>query len=61
MDELIMKNWNKMKGHLKYAFPVLTNADVTQHTGKDEEMIENIMLKIGKTRDELTAFLNNVK
>jgi hypothetical protein len=56
-----MKNWNKMKSHLKYAFPALTNADITQHTGKDEEMIENIMLKIGKTRQELTDFLSNVK
>lgn len=60
MDEQIMKNWNKMKGHLKREFPKLDNNDVTQRTGKDEVMFAAIMEKTGQTREELTAFLTKV-
>ncbi|HEY1030663.1 MAG TPA: hypothetical protein VGD89_02745 [Flavipsychrobacter sp.] len=56
----VLKNWNKMKGHLKREFPVLNNNDVTQRTGKDEEMMQNILFKTGKTEAEMTMFLNDV-
>lgn len=57
----ILKNWNKMKGHLKREFPMLNNNDVTQRTGKDTEMLQNIMEKTGKTEAELHAFLQKVQ
>lgn len=57
----ILKNWNKMKGHLKREFPMLNNNDVTQRTGKDTEMLQNIMEKTGKTEAELEAFLQKVQ
>lgn len=57
----ILKNWNKMKGHLKREFPMLNNNDVTQRTGKDQEMLQNIMEKTGKTEAELQAFLQKVQ
>lgn len=60
MTAEVFKNWNKMKGHLKREFPMLDNNDVTQRTGKDKEMIENILFKTGKTEAEMTAFLNEV-
>ncbi len=60
MDENILKNWNKMKGHLKRAYPMLTNGDVTLHTGKNEEMFENIMFKTKQTKEELHTFLTGV-
>lgn len=56
-----MKNWNKMKGHLKREFPMLNNNDVTQRTGKDTEMLQNIMEKTGLTEAELQAFLQKVQ
>lgn len=57
----ILKNWNKMKGHLKREFPMLNNNDVTQRTGKDTEMLQNIMEKTGKTEAELLTFLQKVQ
>ncbi|HLO70837.1 MAG TPA: hypothetical protein VK167_08215 [Flavipsychrobacter sp.] len=57
----ILKNWNKMKGHLKRAYPVLNNNDVTQRTGKDTEMLQIIMDKTGLTEAELQAFLQKVQ
>lgn len=57
----ILKNWNKMKGHLKREFPMLNNNDVTQRTGKDEEMLQIIMDKTGLTEAELQAFLQKVQ
>ncbi len=56
----ILKNWNKMKGHLKREFPMLNNNDVTQRTGKDEEMLQNILDKTGKTREEMQFFLQKI-
>lgn len=57
----ILKNWNKMKGHLKREFPMLNNNDVTQRTGKDQEMLQIIMDKTGLTEAELQAFLQKVQ
>lgn len=57
----IMKNWNKMKGHLKREFPMLNNNDVTQRTGKDTDMLQNIMDKTGMTEAELHTFLQKVQ
>lgn len=57
----ILKNWNKMKGHLKREFPMLNNNDVTQRTGKDEDMLQNIMDKTKQTREQLEAFLLGVQ
>lgn len=56
-----MKNWNKMKGHLKREFPMLNNNDVTQRTGKDTDMLQNIMDKTGMTEAELHTFLQKVQ
>lgn len=50
-----------MKGHLKRAYPVLNNNDVTQRTGKDTEMLQIIMDKTGLTEAELQAFLQKVQ
>lgn len=57
----ILKNWNKMKGHLKREFPMLNNNDVTQRTGKDEDMLQNILTKTKQTREQLEAFLLGVQ
>lgn len=59
--EEVMKNWNKMKGHLKKEFSMLTNNDVTQRTGKDEEMLQIIQDKTGQTREQLITFLEGVQ
>jgi hypothetical protein len=59
--EEIMKNWNKMKNHLKREFPMLTNNDITQRTGKDEEMLQIILDKTKQTREQLEAFLQGVQ
>jgi hypothetical protein len=59
--EAIMKNWNKMKGHLKREFPMLTNNDITQRTGKDEEMLQIILDKTKQTREQLEAFLQGIQ
>ncbi len=60
MTAEVLKNWNKMKGHLKREFPMLTNNDVAQRTGKDEQMLQNILFKTGKSEEEMTIFLNEI-
>jgi hypothetical protein len=60
MDENILKNWNKIKGHLKRSYPMLTNADVALHAGKNDEMFENIMFKTKQSKEELTTFMTGI-
>jgi len=39
---------------------MLTNNDVAQRTGKDEQMLQNILFKTGKSEEEMTTFLNEI-
>jgi uncharacterized protein YjbJ (UPF0337 family) len=50
-------DWNVQKGKLKAKFTYLTDADLTYDEGKREEMLNRVQIKIGKTKDELTAII----
>jgi uncharacterized protein YjbJ (UPF0337 family) len=46
-------NWNEQKGKLKQKFAMLTDNDVLFETGKKEEMLGRLQIKLGKTKEEL--------
>jgi uncharacterized protein YjbJ (UPF0337 family) len=46
-------NWKELKGKLKQKFAVLTDNDLMYEEGKKEEMIGNLQIKLGKTKEEL--------
>jgi uncharacterized protein YjbJ (UPF0337 family) len=46
-------NWNELKGKLKQKFAVLTDNDLMYEEGRREEMIGNLQIKLGKTKEEL--------
>jgi len=46
-------NWNELKGKLKQKFAVLTDNDLMFDEGRREEMIGNLQIKLGKTKEEL--------
>jgi uncharacterized protein YjbJ (UPF0337 family) len=50
-------NWNEQKGKLKQKFAVLTDNDLMYESGKKDEMLGKIQVKLGKTKEELHAII----
>jgi uncharacterized protein YjbJ (UPF0337 family) len=46
-------NWNQTKGKLKQKYAELTDSDLLLIEGKQDEMLGNIQVKLGKTKEEL--------
>ena len=45
--------WNDIKGKLKQKYPLLTNSDLFWRHGSQDDLIEMIAVKLGKTTKEL--------
>jgi hypothetical protein len=50
-------NWFKQKNIFLAKFSALTDADFDFEAGKKEEMLNNIRIKIGKTKDQLERII----
>ena len=53
-------NWNEQKGKLKKQFAELTDNDLMFEEGKKDEMLGKLQIKLGKTKEELTKFLDSL-
>ncbi len=53
-------NWNETKGKMKQAYGDLTEDDVTYQEGKEDEMIGKLQKKLGKTKQEVTDWINSL-
>lgn len=51
------RNWNTTKGKLKKKFAELTDNDLLFADGLKDEMIGQLQLKLGKTREELQKII----
>ena len=61
MDTLELKGkWNQLKGKVKQAHANLTDDDLKYEEGKDEELYGRLQSKLGKTRDEVIAWLKSL-
>lgn len=61
MDKLEIKGkWNEWKGKIKQAYGDLTDDDLKYEEGKDEELLGRLQTKLGKSRDELVAWLKSL-
>lgn len=61
MNELKLKgNWNEQKGKLKKAFATLTDNDLMFEEGKKDEMLGNLQIKLGKTKEEWDKIIANL-
>ena len=49
--------WNEQKGKLKQKFAVLTDNDFLFETGKRDEMLGKLQIKLGKTKEELNSII----
>ena len=53
----IAGSWNEQKGKLKQKFAWLTDSDLLFESGKKEEMLGRLQLKLGKTREDLKKII----
>jgi uncharacterized protein YjbJ (UPF0337 family) len=50
-------DWNDQKGKLKQQFAVLTDNDLLFETGKKDEMLGNLQIRLGKTKEQLRLLM----
>jgi uncharacterized protein YjbJ (UPF0337 family) len=50
-------NWKEKKGKLKQKFALLTEDDLLLVEGKQEELLERLQAKLGKTREEVRKLI----
>jgi uncharacterized protein YjbJ (UPF0337 family) len=53
-------NWNDLKGKVKKQYADLTDDDLLYEEGKDDELVGRIQKKIGKTKDEVIKWIENL-
>jgi hypothetical protein len=53
MNTNLPRYWDKKKVKLKQKYHILTDKDLYYSEGKEEEMIEMLGYKLGKTKQEL--------
>jgi uncharacterized protein YjbJ (UPF0337 family) len=58
--EKIRSNWNVKKDELKENFAELTEADLYYNKGEEEELVERIQEKTGKSKDEVIRLLEEL-
>lgn len=56
----IKGNWNEIKGKLKQKYAELTEDDLLYEEGKEDELFGRLQQKIGKTKDEITKWYNEL-
>ncbi len=58
--KLSERNWEEQKAKLKEKFAALTESDFIFISGKEEEMIGKLEIKLGKTKKELCEILKKL-
>lgn len=50
--------WNEKKEKLKRKYNILTDDDLQFHENKEDEMMERLGYKLGKSKEELRRIIN---
>jgi uncharacterized protein YjbJ (UPF0337 family) len=53
-------NWNDLKGTIKKKYANLTDDDLLYEEGKDDELLGRVQKKIGKTKEEVKAWIESL-
>lgn len=53
-------NWNEIKRRLKQKFALLTESDVLFTEGKQDEMLDRLQGKLGKTKEEIRKIISEI-
>ncbi len=58
--DVVKGTWEEQKGKLKQKFAELTDNDLMFEEGKKEEMMGNLQVKLGKTKEELNKIFGEI-
>ena len=58
--EKIKGNWNIIKGSLKQKYAELTDDYLKYEEGQEDELLGRIQNKIGQTKEDVKAFIDNL-
>ena len=53
-------SWNETKGKLKQKYGQLTDDDLTFAQGKEDEFLGHLQKRLGRTKDELRAEIEDM-
>jgi len=53
-------SWNEVKGKLKQKYGQLTDDDLTFAEGKEDELLGRLQKRLGRTKDELRAEMEDM-
>ena len=53
-------SWNEVKGKLKQKYGQLTDDDLTFGEGKEDELLGRLQKRLGRTKDELRAEIEDM-
>ncbi|MDB5224298.1 MAG: CsbD family protein [Chitinophagaceae bacterium] len=53
-------DWNQTKGKIKQAYGDLSDDDLKYEEGKDDELVGRLQKKIGKTKDEVIKWIEDL-
>jgi uncharacterized protein YjbJ (UPF0337 family) len=53
-------DWNQTKGKIKQAYGDLNDDDLKYEEGKDDELVGRLQKKIGKTKDEVIKWIEEL-
>jgi len=56
----IKGSWNEVKGKLKQKYGQLTDDDLAFAEGKEDELLGRLQKRLGRTKDELRAEIENM-
>ncbi|MDQ3049137.1 MAG: CsbD family protein [Bacteroidota bacterium] len=60
-SKLILKgSWNEVKGKIKKEYADLTDDDLMYDEGQDDQLLGRIQKKIGKTKQEVKAWIESL-
>ncbi|MBI5373047.1 MAG: CsbD family protein [Sphingobacteriales bacterium] len=57
---VVDEKWDEQKAKLKARYGYLTEKDLHFADGKKEEMLNNLQIKLGKTKEELRKILSGL-
>lgn len=58
MNTYVLKGiWSQQKSKLKQQFAILTDNDLQFASGKKDEMLAKLQIKLGKSKDEFDTLL----
>ncbi len=56
----LKENWSQTKAKLKVKFALLTDSDLLFEKGKQEEMMNRLQLRLGKTKEEIQQIISDL-